>query len=54
MDATVVQAPKQRDTEAEKAAINEGRIPEEWKPAKARRNGGDARWSINYSKAKVR
>lgn len=52
--ATVVPAPKQRNTEAEKAAIKEGRVPEGWKPAKARQKDRDARWSIKYSKAKVR
>lgn len=50
----VVPAPKQRNTEAEKAAIKEGRVPDDWKPAKARQKDRDARWSIKYSKAKVR
>lgn len=54
IDATVVPAPKQRNTEAEKAAIKQGRVPEHWKPAKARQKDRDARWSIKYSKAKVR
>jgi hypothetical protein len=54
IDATVVPAPKQRNTEAEKAAIKEGRVPEDWKPAKTRQKDRDARWSIKYSKAKVR
>ncbi|MET3287289.1 UNVERIFIED_ORG: IS5 family transposase [Sphingomonas sp. 1057] len=54
IDATVVPAPKQRNTEAEKTAIKEGRVSEDWKPAKARQKDRDARWSIKYSKAKVR
>lgn len=54
IDATVVPAPRQRNTEAEKAAIKEGRVREGWKPAKARQKDRDARWSIKYSKAKVR
>ncbi|KPF89726.1 transposase [Novosphingobium sp. AAP93] len=54
INATVVPAPKQRNTEAEKTAIKEGRVPEDWKPAKARQKDRDARWSIKYSKAKVR
>jgi hypothetical protein len=54
IDATVVPAPKQRNTQAEKIAIKEGRIPEGWKPAKAREKDRDARWSVKYSKAKVR
>ena len=33
IDATVVPAPKQRDTEEEKAAIKDGRIPDSWTPA---------------------
>jgi transposase, IS5 family len=44
----------QRRPDAEKTAIKEGRVPEEWKPAKARQKDRDARWSIKYSKAKVR
>jgi IS5 family transposase len=38
IDATVVPASKQRNTEKEKAAIKEGRTPEPWKdtPAKIR------------------
>lgn len=56
IDATVVPAPKQRNTEDEKAAIKEGRIPEHWqdKPAKVRQKDRDARWSVKYTKAKVR
>ncbi len=60
IDATVVPAPKQRNTEAEKAAIKEGRIPATWmaKPAKIRQKGRqkdrDARWSVKYTKAKVK
>ncbi|MGF7205441.1 IS5 family transposase [Sphingobium olei] len=54
IDATVVPAPKQRNTQEEKAAIKDGRIPKGWKPAKARQKDRDARWSIKYTKAKVR
>jgi IS5 family transposase len=54
IDATVVPAPKQRNTEAEKATIKAGEIPEDWNLAKARQKDRDARWSIKYSKAKVR
>jgi IS5 family transposase len=31
VDASLIAAPKQRNTEDEKAAIKQGRIPEEWK-----------------------
>lgn len=54
IDATVVPAPKQRNTEEEKTAIKEGRIPDGWKPAKVRQKDRDARWSIKYTKAKVK
>jgi IS5 family transposase len=53
IDATVVPAPKQRNTQEEKATIKEGRIPEDWKPAKIRQKDRDARWSIKYTKARV-
>jgi len=54
IDATVVPAPKHRNTEAEKMAIEEGRVPEDWKPAKIRQKDRDARWSVKYTKAKVK
>ena len=56
VDATVVAAPKQRNTEAEKAAIKAGGIPEGWaeKPAKLRQKDRDARWTVKFSKAKPR
>jgi hypothetical protein len=31
VDATVVAAPKQRNTEADKAALKAGRVPDAWK-----------------------
>jgi hypothetical protein len=37
VDATIVAAPKQRNTIEEKKAIKEGRVPEEWKDKPARR-----------------
>ena len=54
IDATIVAAPKQRNTEAEKREIKEGRIPEDWRrnPAKLRQKDRDARWTVKYSKAK--
>ncbi|MBB4860615.1 hypothetical protein HNO88_003959 [Novosphingobium chloroacetimidivorans] len=56
IDATVVPAPKQRNTEEEKAAIRDGRIPDRWKdkPAKLRQKDRDGRWSVKYTKAKVK
>jgi hypothetical protein len=39
VDASIVAAPKQRNTRAEKQAIREGRVPEDWqdRPSAARR-----------------
>jgi IS5 family transposase len=56
VDATLVAAPKQRNTEDEKKAIKEGRIPEGWaeNPAKLRQKDRDARWTVKFSKAKER
>jgi len=56
LDATIVSAPKQRNTDGEKAAIKTGQIPDAWKdkPAKLRQKDRDARWTVKYSKAKPR
>ena len=56
VDATIVSAPKQRNTLAEKAAIKDGRIPEDWKanPAKLAQKDRAARWTVKYTKAKPR
>ncbi|EAQ34211.1 transposase (class II) [Nitrobacter sp. Nb-311A] len=53
VDATIVAAPKQRNTIAEKTAIKEGQIPDEWKdkPAKLAQKDRDARWTVKYTKA---
>jgi len=54
VDATIVAAPKQRNSDAEKADIKAGKVPEEWqkKPAKLRQKDRDARWTVKFSKAK--
>lgn len=56
VDATIVAAPKQRNTEAERAAIKAGQIPEGWAetPAKLRQKDRDARWTVKFSKARPR
>lgn len=56
VDATLVQAPRQRNTQVEKQEIRAGRIPEEWatKPAKLRHKDRDARWTVKFTKAKPR
>lgn len=55
VDATIVAAPKQRNTDAEKSDIKAGKVPDEWqkKPAKLRQKDRDARWTMKFSKAKV-
>jgi len=54
IDASIVAAPKQRNTDGEKRDIKEGRIPAEWatKPAKLRQKDRDARWTVKYTEAK--
>lgn len=55
VDATIVAAPKQRNTDNEKRAIKDGKTAAEiWpeKPAKAAQKDVDARWTMKYSKAK--
>jgi hypothetical protein len=56
VDASIVSAPKQRTTRAEKQAIKYSRIPEEWraKPAKLRQKDREARWTVKATKAKPR
>jgi len=56
VDATIVAAPKQRNTIEEKTAIKEGRVPDDWKdkPAKLAQKDRDARWTVKYTKAKLR
>jgi IS5 family transposase len=55
VDATLVAAPRQRNTEAEKVRIKAGeKATDIWpdKPAKARQKDVDARWTVKHSKAK--
>lgn len=56
VDASLIAAPKQRNTDDEKKAIKEGRVPDDWKdkPAKLRQKDRDARWTVKFSKAKER
>src|SRR4026209_1716361 len=56
VDASIVAAPKQRNTKAEKQTIREGRVPKDWqaKPAKLRQKDRDARWTVKTTKAKPR
>lgn len=52
VDATVVEAPRQRNTDDEKRDIKEGKVPEDWqdKPAKLARKDMDARWTLKRGK----
>lgn len=54
VDATIVAAPRQRNTDAEKAALKAGEIPEAWraKPAKLAQKDRDARWTLKRAKAR--
>ena len=54
IDASIVAAPKQHNSDGEKRDIKEGRIPEAWKnkPAKLAQKDRDARWTVKWSKAK--
>jgi transposase len=56
VDASLIAAPRQRNSEGEKKAIKEGRIPDHWKdkPAKLRQKDRDARWTVKFTKAKPR
>jgi transposase len=54
IDASLVAAPKQRNTDEEKREIRAGRVPQAWsdKPAKLAQKDRDARWTVKFSKAK--
>ncbi len=55
VDATLVAAPRQRNTDAEKAAIKAGRTADEiWpeKPTKARQKDVNARWTVKFAKGR--
>ncbi|MGH6829790.1 MAG: IS5 family transposase [Methylocella sp.] len=56
VDASLIAAPRQRNTKEEKAAIKEGWVPDDWKekPAKLRHKDRDARWTVKFTKAKPR
>lgn len=55
VDASIVAAPRQRNTADEKQAIKAGRIPEEWqdKPKKLAQKDRDARWTLKRARAKA-
>lgn len=54
VDVAIVAAPRQRNTQVEKRAIKDGRIPEDWKdrPEKLVQKDRDARWTLKRAKAR--
>ena len=54
IDASIIAAPRQRNTDAEKSDLKEGRIPEAWaaKPKKLAQKDRDARWTLKRAKAR--
>lgn len=57
IDSTLVAAPKQRNSAEEREAIKKGKkAPDIWPdaPSKARQKDTDARWTVQFSKARVR
>ncbi len=55
-DASLIAAPRPRNTKEEKAAIKAGWVPNNRKdkPAKLRQKDQDARWTVKFTKAKPR
>lgn len=53
IDATIVEAPKQRNTRDENEKVKAGETPEDWekKPAKNRQKDKDARWTKKHGKS---
>lgn len=56
IDASIIEAPRQRNTDAEKEDLKAGRIPEDWaaKPAKLRQKDRDGRWTLKRGRRKKR
>jgi IS5 family transposase len=50
IDASIVSAPKQRNSRDENKRIKEGEIPEDWDLAKRRQKDTDARWTKKMGK----
>jgi len=54
IDASIVEAPRQRNIDAEKADLKAGHIPEDWaaRPAKLRQKDRDGRWTLKRGRRK--
>jgi len=50
VDASIVQAPKQRNSRDENKEVKEGNVPEEWSENKSRQKDVDARWTKKNGK----
>ncbi len=52
--ASIIAAPRQRNTDAEKADLKAGRIPDDWaaNPAKLRQKDRDGRWTLKRGRRK--
>ncbi|CAM5440028.1 hypothetical protein TMEC54S_03222 [Thauera mechernichensis] len=51
IDATLVPAPKQHNSRGEKALIEQGAMPADWKPAKRRQKDINATWTKKHGKS---
>jgi IS5 family transposase len=50
IDASIVAAPRQRNSREENSQIKQGRIPQDWEQAKKRQKDTDARWTKKNGK----
>ena len=50
IDASIVQAPKQRNSREENAQIKQGEIPQDWEEVKRRQKDTDAQWTKRNGK----
>lgn len=52
VDASIVQAPRQRFTKEEKVKIKDGDIPKEWSKAKTAQKDTEAKYTLKHTKKK--
>jgi transposase, IS5 family len=50
IDASIIAAPRQRNSREENSQIKQGQVPEDWKEAKKRQKDTDARWTKKNGK----
>lgn len=51
IDASILRAPVQHFTKAEKQTLDRGEVPEDWSPAKRAQKDVDARWTKKHGKS---